>query len=52
MHTLYLLFFHNKHNLIIELIKLKFLPNNQYMKSFICITLFCKFKKECASSHL
>jgi hypothetical protein len=33
---------------MIELIKLEFLPNNQYMGPYIFIRIFCKFKEECA----
>jgi len=47
MHTLYELYIgsHNKHNHIINIIKLWFSPNNQYMRSFNLLTYFVNSKK-------
>lgn len=47
MHTLYELYIgsHNKHNHIIKIIKLWFIPNSQYMRPFNLFTYFFNSKK-------
>ncbi len=47
MHPLYELYIgsHNKHNHIIKIIKLWFIPDSQYMGSFYLFTYFVNSKK-------